>query len=119
MKNAFLTFFAAVAITTAVGVAPPVVAQPYGAADGRWDVSRRIDWTQDRINRGRDDGSLDRGEYQRVQTQLRSIRLEKQRLRWDNGGGLDAQAREMLLARLDRLNAEIHWLRHNSEARPW
>jgi hypothetical protein len=34
-------------------------------------------------------------------------------------GRLDDRARDNLQMRLDRLNGQIRWLRHNDEARPW
>ncbi len=128
MKKACLALLAGLAATTAL--AAPALAQPYGPPPpgpgfhgrdrpGGWAIDRRIDWTQDRINRGRADGSLDRHEFRRVQSQLNGVRHQFQRARWRSGGRLDDRAREMLAARLDRLNDEIRWLRHNDERRPW
>ena len=145
MKKAYLALFAALAVTTAI--AAPVMAQPYGQPPspgyhepgrdlpggpgrdqaggperdhaGGWDIDRRIDWTQERINRGRADGSLDRHEFRRAQSQLNRIRQDERRARWHEGGRLDDQARDMLLARLDHLHEEIHWMRDNGEHRPW
>ena len=127
MKKACLTLAALLAAGAACG--SPAQAQPYGPPPGPgyhgaerpggWDIERRIGWTQERINRGRDDGSLDRREFRRVQGQLNHIRYDYRRARWHGGGRLDDRARDMLTARLDRVNDEIHWLRHNDERRPW
>ncbi len=128
MKKACLAVIAALAATTALTA--PALAQPYGPPPpgpgfqgpdrpGGWAIDRRIDWIQDRINRGRADGSLDRREFRRVQSQLNGVRHQFERARWRSGGRLNDRARDMLSARLDRLNDEIRWLRHNDERRPW
>ena len=143
MKTSHLILLA----TAAAAIALPSLAQPYGAQGygppppppgygpdrphdhdrdhafgerpGGWDIDRRIEWTQDRISRGRADGSLDRREFRRVQSQLNRIRHDFQRARYRNGGHLDDRARDGLGDRLNRLNDEIHWLRDNGEHRPW
>ncbi len=132
----------------AVAVASPVLAQPDYRDQGRgsgydqgrddrsrddrgrddrgrddgahgWNLDRRIDWMQRRIDRGRDDGSLDRREAYRTQRSLEDIRRDKRRMEWRSGGVLRGYQRDQLQARLDRLNDQIRWLRHNDEARPW
>jgi hypothetical protein len=98
--------------------APPPA---YGAppASG-WDLNRRLDWMQQRIDRGRDDGSLDRREARRVQRELIDIRRQQDMLRDRNGGRLSERDRYMLQDRLDRLSGQIRWLRRNDdERRPW
>lgn len=124
MKKACLTLIAM--LSAAAAISGPALAQPYGPPPpaayghpGGWEIDRRIDWTQDRINRGRADGSLDRHEFRRVQGQLNGIRHDFERARYRSGGHLDDRAREFLGGRLDRLNDEIHWLKHNDERRPW
>jgi hypothetical protein len=86
---------------------------------GAWDINRRIEWLQHRIDRGRDDGSLDRQEAWRVQGRLDEIGRDARRMRRQNGGWLRGDQRDMLNARLDRLNDRIRWLRHNDDQRPW
>lgn len=94
-------------------------------ADGRGgavaqELDRRIDWMQRRIDRGRQDGSLDRGEAWRIQGQLDQIRQDSRRMRQHNGGNwLRGDQRDRLTARLNRLNDQIHWLRRNDDRRPW
>jgi hypothetical protein len=99
MKTAIL---AALALTTAA-TAIPAVAQPTtwnretawrGAPDG---LQQRIDWLQQRIDRGRSDGSLGRGEADRAQRELAMLR-----------GDADALNR-----RLDDLSRNIRWARND------
>jgi hypothetical protein len=99
------TMFAAIALATAVA-AVPVAAQQYpssswnsndfwrGAPQG---VQARIDWLQQRIDRGVQDGSIDRNEARRVQTQLNQIR--------DQAARLDRN--------LDDVSRGIRWARQN------
>ena len=65
-----------------------------GAPDG---LLQRIDWLQQRIDRGRADGSLSPDEVRRVQSQLDYLRSE--------AGDLQR--------RLDNLNRNIRWSRNN------
>ena len=126
MKLVLKGAVAALAVLSAV----PAVAQPYrppppGAEapgmppQGGWDIDRRINWMQERIERGRSDGSLDRHEARRVQMGLDRIRDDATRLRDRHGGRLWDRDRDMLQGRLDHLNDQIRWLRHNDERRPW
>jgi hypothetical protein len=92
---------------------------PGAAQPGGWDLDRRIDWLQTRINRGRDDGSLDRREARRAQRSLDSIRSDERRMKWRRHGWLNDGDRAALQSRLDQLNDQLHWLRHNDERRPW
>ncbi len=122
MKKTSLIVLSALAAVTAV--AGPVLAQPYGPPPGMerpggWDLERRIHWTQDRIVRGRDDGSLDRREFDRVQGELDRIRHERDEAFRRDGGRLEPRVRDDLLARLDHVNDQIHWMRDAGEHRPW
>lgn len=134
-----LSTLAILAASGVIAAATPVMAQPYGGYHDRgdhydhgdrgdrgrdegpraWDLSRRIDWLQRRIDRGREDGSLDRHEAYRVQSALDEIRHDMRRMERRNGGYLDGRQRDMLDGRLDRLNDQIHWLRRNDDRRPW
>ena len=107
------------ALSAAMAFAAPAMAQPYGGQGGGLDVDHRIQWVQDRIIRGRDDRSLDRGEFDRVQGELNNIRREEEHIRFDHGGHLDERARVDLAARLDHLNDQIHWIHEHNEQRPW
>jgi hypothetical protein len=90
-----------------------------GPERGGWDLDHRLDWLQTRISRGRDDGSLDRREAWRAQRTLDSIRNDERRMKWRHHGWLNDGDRMALQARLDQLNEQLHWLRHNDERRPW
>jgi hypothetical protein len=121
MKPLISAAVASLAILSAV----PALAQPaYGPhpqnpAPRGWELDRRIDWQQQRIERGRTDGSLDWREARRVQHELGRIRHDEAALRYRNGGRLSEGDRMMLQDRLDRLSDQIRWLRHNDERRPW
>jgi hypothetical protein len=86
---------------------------------GGWDVDRRIDWLQQRIDRGAADGSLDRHEARRAQFQLRLIVRDEHSIMYKHGGQLTDRDRAIMEARLDKLNDQIRWLRANDERRPW
>jgi hypothetical protein len=102
----------ALAGTLAGGLTAPLAAQPYngynnngynnaaagdfwrGAPDG---LQQRIDWLQQRIDRGVSDGTLSRAEANRNQYQLDMLKR-------------DASA---LSARLNNLSRNIRWARNN------
>jgi hypothetical protein len=118
--------FAVATVAAAAALASLAQAQPYGpppppgaSAPGAWDIGQRIHWIRDRIIRGRNDGSLDPREYNRVDVELRSIEKEDQVDRYHNGGHLDGPTRYNLEERLNHLNDQIHWIRVRNEARPW
>ena len=111
-------------LTAAPALAQPMYGHPPGPpagapAPGGWELDRRLDWMQERINHGRQDGSLDRREARRVQGELIRIRRDEHRMREHNGGRLSDRDRVFLQDRVDRLNDHIRWLRHNDERRPW
>ena len=84
----------------------------------QWNLDRRIQWTQERLNRGRQNGTLRAREFYRVQTDLNKIRAEEAgTLRYK--GFVPPRTMANLQAHLDRLNAQIHWMRPNDDRRPW
>jgi hypothetical protein len=112
----------ALALTVA-GTAIPALAQPAWRYGDSWNreafwrgapqgIRERIDWLQERINRGVRDGSLDPGEARRSQWQLDQIRRD---VRWSrrDGGGLSWRERDRIQARLDDLSQRIRWRRHD------
>ena len=105
MKKAILTA-AALALAGTAGIAGaqsgyyqaqrPAVANSYwqGAPDG---LSQRIDWLQQRIDRGSADGTLDRRDARNAQLQLNSMRHDA----------------DVLQQRLDDLSRNLRWRRAN------
>jgi hypothetical protein len=127
-------FIAAAALATSMLVAAPAAAQNYGtpayggqgyASQGYdrqgygndfWngapsDTWQRIDFLQQRIQRGMSDGSLSPQEARRAQMQLRQIRRDAMRMR--RGGSMSASGSAMLQRRLDNLSRNLRWARHN------
>jgi hypothetical protein len=110
------------AIAGAMAAAPvafaPVSAQPgwnpnafwRGAPGGTWE---RIQFLQERINRGTADGSLNRGEGMRAQAQLNNIRRQAAMMRRRDGGQLNARDNAWLQRELDNLSRRLRWLRRN------
>ena len=123
------TLLAAILVSALAAVAAPVLAQPYGpdrdhrefrpGEPGGWDINRRLDWVEQRISRGRDDGSLDRRDAERAWRDLQSIRSQEREMMQRGHGRLDDRDRYVLLDRLDRLNDSLRWMRRNDERRPW
>lgn len=99
---------AAAALSVAGGVAQAQPAYGYGGSTSTYDrdafwrgapdgLQQRIDWLQQRIDRGRSDGSVDPAEARRLQWQLDQLKR-------------DANA---LQARLDNLSRSIRWARQD------
>jgi hypothetical protein len=118
---------AAMAITTTLTATVPAFAQPaprsWQQGGGAWDreafwrgapqsTRERIDWLQQRIDRGIRDGSLDRHEARSSQRELDNIRRTAMRMRTD-GGDFRSQDRDVIQARLDDLSQRLRWRRDN------
>ena len=103
MKTTPILIAAALAVAGTAGGASAQYANTYRApATGFWQgapdgLSQRIDWLQQRIQRGRADGSLDRQEARRAQMQLDALRRDA----------------NVLQQRLDDLSRSIRWSRNN------
>ncbi len=126
---------AALAASALVAVAAPALAQygpppPQpgfgpgpgpgpGGVPGGWDLNRKMDWIQARIERGRADGSLNGREAHRAMVQLASVRHEAREDRDRQGGHLSDNDRVRMETQLDSLLGEIHWMHENNETRPW
>jgi hypothetical protein len=106
------------------------MAQPYGPPPPRpgydrppapagWGIDRRLDWLQQRVDRGRADGSLDWREARRVQHEIYQIRHRVNWIRARQDGRLYDNQRAEFQDRLDRVSDQVRWLRHNEERRPW
>lgn len=112
------------AVVASVIVATPAMAQwahpPHqgwnpnafwrGAPENPYD---RIQFLQDRINRGVADGSLSRQQAWRANRELNGVRMWMRRMHFQNGGQLTPDQRAMVQARLDSVSRQIRWMRHN------
>jgi hypothetical protein len=72
----------------------------------------RIQFLQDRINRGVADGSLDRREAWRANRELNNVRQWIRRMHWQ-GERLTPDQRQRVQARLDDISRQLRWMRHN------
>ncbi len=108
---------------SAVSVAAPTLAQPYGPPPGSRAVVQpghglreQLDTLEGRVQDGIRAGQIDRGEADRANRELASIRAEMARLREANGRDLSDLDRGRLQERLDALSRSIHWMRQNGPA---
>jgi hypothetical protein len=119
MKKILLTLAALASLSGTVAVAQPAPVPPPG-----WDAGafwrgapdsprQRIQFLQDRINRGIGDGSLDRREAMSANRELDRIRQMDRRMHYDNGGRLNPRDRAVIQGRLDDLSRRIRWARRN------
>ena len=76
------------------------------------DAWQRIDYLQQRIERGVSDGSLSPQEARRAQYELQQIRRDAMRMRGRNGG-MSGSSSATIQARLDRLSQNLRWARQN------
>ena len=114
--------FAAALAGLAVAVAVPALAQDWDRDhqdSGRWDIERREQWLDARIERGREDGSLDKKEAHKVHDKVRDIRELEGRMLKRDGGYLNDADRRVLEDKLDDVSHQIHWMRENNERAPW
>jgi len=80
-----------------------------GAPASPWE---RIQFLQDRVNRGVADGSLDRRQAFRVQAELNNVRQWIRRMHWQ-GDRLTPDQRVRVQTRLDDISRQIRWMRQN------
>jgi hypothetical protein len=121
---------AALAASTLALAPAAATAQPYGSAQGYastqdygygndfWrgapsDTWQRIDFLEQRIQRGMSDGSLSPQEARRAQMELRQIRRDAMRMR--RGGSFSAGNSAMLQSRLDNLSRNLRWAHRNGQ----
>jgi Spy/CpxP family protein refolding chaperone len=89
------------------------------AAD-EWDLNRREQWLQERVDRGLQDGSLSADEARHVRHDLEDIHEEQVRLQDANDGELMEEDSDRLEEKLDHVASNIHWLKkQNDEMPPW
>ena len=79
--------------------------------DAPRDVHERTAWLEQRIQRGRDDGTLSRREAYDAMRSLNSIRQQDRSMR--RHGQLRDRDEAIIQARLDDLNSRIRWARQN------
>jgi hypothetical protein len=95
----------------------------YGAGpNGFWrgapqGIREREDWLEQRIQRGIDQGTLDRREARRATDMLRDLRTTEQRLRRRDGGRLTDRDSAYMQVRLDNLSQQIRWLNQTGPRR--
>ena len=82
-----------------------------GAPSGVWE---RIQFLNQRIDRGVRDGSLTRREADRARTQLRRVRQDASYMRRN---GMDPSESARIQARLDDVSRNIRWARRNDNVR--
>jgi hypothetical protein len=87
----------------------------YDTRASTWDLDTQINRIEDRIQRGRSDGSLSRKETRRAESALNDIRREEQYRSRD--GRLDDRDRATLQARLDTLSNQVRMDRMDSDRR--
>jgi hypothetical protein len=114
------------AIVASLVVATPAMAQwAHHDRDHGWNPQafwrgapdnpyQRIQFLQDRINRGVADGSLDRREAAHASRELNGVRQWMRRMHWQNGGQLRPDQRVQVQARLDAVSRQIRWMRHDA-----
>jgi hypothetical protein len=119
----------AAALLAAAMPAPGAHAQSYTGAPvdanavvtdhGDWTLKNREQWLFSRLDKARDDGSIDGHEYGRVRHEMEDIHADEDRMRDNHDGQLTDNENASLEARLDTVANQIHWLHESSFQRPW
>ena len=86
---------------------------------GDWTLKQREEWLYNRLDRARDDGSINSAEFDRVHHVMDRIRDDENRQRDDHDGQLTDNETTLLEARLDSVASQIHWLHEDAFRRPW
>jgi hypothetical protein len=142
METNMKSYLALAALAATIGLAAPALAQSdrwdsqgqnpngwngdrdndrgdyRGDHNNHWDGAptdawRRITFLQQRIDRGRADGSLTRREAWRSTSQLNEVRRQASAMRQRSRGQLRPQDAAWLQMRLDTISREIRWARAN------
>jgi hypothetical protein len=123
MKTLILSLLAGGAAALASTAPVTAIAQdepPAAAADhGNWTLAEREKWLDSRLDKARDDGSIDHHEFERVKHELHDIHENEDRMRDHHDGQLTDNETADLESRLDAVAAQIHWLHEHSFTRPW
>ena len=99
--------------------AQPDTAAVVASSHGDWTLRERGKWVNDRIDKSRDDGALDRGEYDRARHSLDDLRHEEDRMRGHQHGQLTDNETADLESRLDAMADRIHWAHQEAFVKPW
>jgi hypothetical protein len=100
-------------------VGSPVDANAVVADHGNWTLKEREHWLFSRLDKARDDGSIDGHEYDRVRHEMENIRADEDRMRDGHDGQLTDNESVALEARLDGVASQIHWLHESAFQKPW
>jgi len=84
--------------------------------DAPQDLRSREAWLEQRIQRGRNDGTLSRWEARNAMRTLDEIRRDERDM-WRNDGRLSGREANSLMARLDDLNAKVRSDRRDDDRR--
>jgi hypothetical protein len=99
--------------------AQPDTAAMVSPTHGDWTLRERERWLSDRIDKSRDDGALDRMEYDRARQSLNDLRHDEDRMRDHQHGQLTDNETADLESRLDAMASEIHWAHQEAFQKPW
>ena len=89
------------------------------SAHGDWTLREREKWVSNRIDKSRDDGALDRTEYDRARHSLDDLRRAEDEMRDHQHGQLTDNQTADLEARLDAMADQIHWAHQEAFVKPW
>jgi hypothetical protein len=89
------------------------------ATHGDWTLHEREKWISDRIDRSRDDGALDRVEYDRARHSLDDLLRQEGEMKDHQQGDLTDNQTAELESRLDAMASEIHWAHQEAFEKPW
>jgi len=84
-----------------------------------WTLKQREEWLSSRLDKARDDNSLDRHEYDRVKHELHAIHENEERLRDHHDGQLTDTETADLEGRWTRWPRRSTGCTKNSFVRPW
>ena len=116
----------------AYGAAMLLSLSPYGAANaqgemtptpavahGDWTLRQRETWLNDRLDKSRDNGAIDRASYEQAKADMGNLRHQEDGMRDSAHGQLTDNQTADLETRLDAMAASIHWANMTTFTRPW
>jgi len=116
----------------AYGAAMLLSLSPYGPADaqsemtptpavahGDWTLRQRENWLNDRLDKSRDDGTIDRASYDQAKLDMGNLRQQEDGMRDAAHGQLTDNQTADMETRLDAMAAKIHWANMATFSRPW